>query len=102
MALYNQIPVNLKCPRCGREAEMMVDLYFGFRDQLRYKLGDSCRWTGSPLVKNGGRPQGGNLDGEGYTECPLCKRDFFVIVKVRSDVFEGAEADQSKNPFIED
>lgn len=102
MALFNQLPLNLECPRCGREAKMTVDLYFGFRDQLCYKLGDKCKWTKSPLVKNGGRPADGNLDGKGYTECPLCKKDFFVVVKVRKDVFMGVEADPLKKPLIPD
>jgi hypothetical protein len=81
---------------------MTVDLYFGFRDQLSYKLGDKCRWTSSPLVKNGGRPAEGSLDGEGYTVCPLCQKDFFVIVAVRNDIIEGAQPNFARKPLIPD
>jgi hypothetical protein len=81
---------------------MTVDLYFGFRDQLNYKLGDAYRWREGRSVKNDGRPQEGNLDGEGYTECPLCAKDFWVIVRVRNDVLESVEPDTEKKPLIPD
>jgi hypothetical protein len=61
-------------------------LYFGLRNQLTYDLGEKYRWTNSPLVKNGGRPPEGTLDGEGYTECPICQKDFFVIVRVQNGI----------------
>lgn len=102
MATFNQLPVHLQCPRCGRESDMTVDLYFGLRDQLDYKLGDTYRWTSSPLVKNGGRPPEGNLDGEGYTECPLCRKDFFVIVMVRNDIVDSVQVDSKKKPLNPD
>jgi len=81
---------------------MMVNLYFGFRDQLDYNLGDRYEWTSSPHVENGGRPADGNLDGEGYTECPLCQKDFFVIVRVRKDILESVHPDTEKKPLIPD
>jgi endogenous inhibitor of DNA gyrase (YacG/DUF329 family) len=86
MGTYNQLAIVLKCPRCQRTAEMTVDLYFGFCDQAVYRIGDQYRWTSSPVVRHGGRPRDGNVDGEGYTECPSCGKDFFVKVLVRGDV----------------
>jgi hypothetical protein len=102
MSNYNHLSARLTCPRCGREADMTVDLYFGLRDQLDYKFGDRYSWTNSPIVKNGGRPPDGNLEGEGYTECPLCKKDFFVAVKVDQDILKAARPDPSKKPLIPD
>ena len=99
MAAFNQLPARLQCPRCGRESDMMVDLYFGLRDQLEYKLGDTYRWRTGRSVKNGGRPPEGNLDGEGYTECPLCRKDFFVIVRVRNDVLQSVEPNTWQAPL---
>jgi len=81
---------------------MKVDLYFGFRDQLSYKLGETYRWTKSPLVKNGGRPPNGTTNGEGYTECPHCKKDFFVIVNANNDKLESVMPDTAKKPYIPD
>src|SRR5512133_492264 len=102
MATFNQLPARLLCPRCGRESDMTVDLYFGFRDQLNYKLGDTYRWKMGRSVKNGGRPPEGNLDGDGYTECPLCRKDFFVIVRVRKDIIDSLQPNPEKKPFIPD
>lgn len=100
MATFNQLPARLRCPRCNGEADITVDLYFGVRDQLNYKLGDKYCWTSSPVVKNGGRPPEGDLDGEGYAECPLCRKDFFVIVRVRKDILESVQPDLAKKPLI--
>ena len=102
MAAFNRLSARLGCPRCGRQSDMTVDLYFGFRDQLDFKLGDAYRWREGRSVKNGGRPPDGNLDGEGYTECPACAKDFWVIVRVRNDVLESVEPNTEKKPFIPD
>ncbi|HEX7897319.1 MAG TPA: hypothetical protein VF950_06140 [Planctomycetota bacterium] len=81
---------------------MAVDLYFGTRDLIEYKIGDRILWTGKKAVKNGGRPVGGNLEGEAYTECPVCQKDFYVIAHVRNDVLVGVESDPNKRPHIAD
>jgi len=100
MALYNRLTTIMRCPRCGNEAEMIIDLYFGCTDLLDYRLGDLYRWVPRKIPKNGGRPEGGNLNGEGYTECPVCHRDFFVIVHVRDDKLISVEPDLEKTPYI--
>jgi hypothetical protein len=82
---------------------MTVDLYFGYRQVLDYRLGDSYEWwTDQRPVRDGGRPPEGNLGGEGYSVCPNCKKDFFVKVIVRSDRIVRAEPDRSKKPYIPD
>lgn len=93
----------MSCPRCQRESTMDVDLYFGYRQVLDYELGDECEWwPEEATVEKGGRPPGGNLDGVGYAECPLCKRDFFVIVSVRGDRIVGVQPNPSKKGYIPD
>lgn len=44
MGLYNELYTCVRCPRCGKEAEMVVDLYFGQRDLLKYKIGETYKW----------------------------------------------------------
>jgi hypothetical protein len=102
MSTYNMLHAVIKCPRCNTLAEMEILTYFGFRQFRDYKIGDKVEWTPRNIVKNGGRPENGTLDGEGYTECPLCAKDFFIRVKVDSDIIEGIEPDLSKNPYIPD
>lgn len=81
---------------------MALDLYFGFRNMLVYRIGDRYQWVDRKAVPNGGRPPDGSLDGEAYTECPACKKDFFAIVEVRRDVICGARPDPTKKPHIPD
>ena len=90
----------MPCFRCGEVSEMEIDLYFGYKNLLDYKIGDKVEWLSDKAVQNGGRPKDGNLNGQGYTECPKCKKDFFVLVQVRNDVIENIEADLNKKSYI--
>jgi hypothetical protein len=67
-----------------------------------YLVGDTYEWFPRKAVQNGGRPEGGNTKGEGYTECPKCEKDFHVKVVVENDTIIGAEPDATKAPFIPD
>jgi hypothetical protein len=81
---------------------MEIELYFGYRNLIEYKIGDEVEWMPRKAVHNGGRPEDGNLDGEGYTECPKCKRDSFVVAHIRGDVIESVEADLERKAYMTD
>ena len=100
MGLYNMLRTVFTCPYCGCTSELEIDLYFGFRNLITYGIGDLYRWKKCDSVKKGGRPSDGDLDGEGYAECESCKRDFFVIVRVRNDVIDSVKYDPTKKPYI--
>src|SRR3954470_5887500 len=102
MALYNKLFVSMTCPRCGETVDVEVNAYFGYRQLIEYRVGDTCEWHPRRSPDHGGRPEGGNMDGEGYTECLRCRRDFFVRVLVRDDEIVGAIPDLEKQPFISD
>jgi DNA-directed RNA polymerase subunit RPC12/RpoP len=102
MGIYNILHTDICCPRCGEESMMEIDLYFGYRNLIEYRIGDKVEWFPRKAVHNGGRPETGNLDGEGYVECPRCKRDFFVLVHVRGDVIESVEADRARKAYVPD
>jgi hypothetical protein len=76
----------MSCPRCGTGIEFEINLYFGKRDLISYRLGDTYQWVPRKAAQNGGRPRGGNLDGDGYTECPKCEDGFNVVVEIRNDI----------------
>ena len=78
---------------------MDIDLYLGKRGLLHYHIGDQCLWVMNKQQQNGGRPPNGDIDGEGYTECPCCARDFFVTVEVRSDHLVAAIPNLKKPGF---
>lgn len=103
MGVYNILRAEIECPRCGQIAEQEVDLYFGYRNEmLEFKIGDEYLWCLGKEIKNGGRPENGNIDGEGYVECNVCKKDFFVKISIRNDVIENIKFDSTKKPYIED
>ena len=66
-------------------------------------MGDIVKWVpGNVTPKNGGRPTGGDMDGEGYAECPACGRDFWVNITIRSDSIERIEPNASRKPYVPD
>ena len=102
MGIYNTLWHELTCPRCGASTRVEVDIYCGFCDLIQYEIGDRYQWRPGKSPKNGGRPAAGDCDAEGYAECPLCKRDFFLAVQIRADILVAVELDLSKQPLISD
>jgi hypothetical protein len=103
MGTYNTLRASMDCPRCHGSALMEIELSFGdTRNLHQYEIGDRYEWLPLKAPQNGGRPENGNLDGEGYVECPLCERDFFVKVQVRADTIQLVEVDSSKAPYVAD
>jgi len=103
MGTYNILKTEIKCPCCNQITEQQIDLYFGYTNEmLEFNLGDKYLWCFGKEFQNGGRPENGNIDGEGYVLCELCRRDFFVKVAVRNDVIGNIEFDLTKKPFLKD
>ena len=103
MGTYNTLHTSLKCPRCGIKIEAEVDCYFGSTGEMaNLNIGDRYPWSERKKPQNGGRPEGGTADGEGYMECPHCHKDAFLRVFVRNDVIVGVEPDKTKFGHIPD
>ncbi len=66
------------------------------------KIGDRYPWLLSQQLQNGGRPEHGTVDGEGYMECSQCHKDSFFRVLVRDDIIVGVEPDAQKPGYISD
>jgi hypothetical protein len=91
----------MTCPHCHVLASMEIELFFGDTRNLDiYAIGDSYKWIPRKIVQNGGRPENGNLDGEGYAGCPNCQKDFFVKVVVRNDHIKNVSPDTEKAAYI--
>jgi hypothetical protein len=103
MSTYNTLQTEMSCLRCALLVRVEINLYFGDTSMMdEFKIGDRYKWRGQRAVHNGGRPEGGNIDGEGYTECSHCGKDFFVKVIVRNDIIVKVEPDIERKGYVPD
>lgn len=101
MSLYNILYISLSCPRCGERVDTTVECKFGYVNEMReLMIGDRYPWRVRAQPQNGGRPKGGNVDGDGYMECPRCNKDSFLRVIVREDVICDVEPNGKKPGYV--
>ena len=103
MGMYECLLHTMTCPRCHQTAAMDFEVKWGNAQLRDIKIGDRVSWwVPRTMVKNGGRPDDGTMDWDGYTECPNCHRDFFVWVHVVNDVITGVSVDTTREGYIKD
>jgi len=96
---YNILQTILSCPQCEHLVDVEIEMLFGdVHTGESYSLGEEYKWLPDTPVEAGGRPEDGNLDGEGFTECPHCLKDFYVDVYVRNDIISDVKPNLAKNP----
>lgn len=100
MGIYNLLTCETQCPHCASVGDVEVQTYFGLLNLLDYEIGDEVAWTRKVSTKKGGRSKDGDLDGEGYAECPSCGRDYFLVVEVRHDRITAARVDPAKPGYM--
>lgn len=93
MSVYNTLTTEAKRPHCRSVAEVRADFRFGLRDQLEYSLGDTLIWEGKGIRTPSRRPPNGDYQGEAYTECPVCGKPYWLLVRVRGDILAEAVTD---------
>lgn len=80
-----------------------VDCHFGYvGEMVDLQIGDRYPWQARKQPQNGGRPDGGSTEGEGYMECPHCHKDAFLRVQVRDDIIIGVEPDPERRGYVPD
>lgn len=102
MGTFNTLWTTFQCPYCGQESEFGFEVKFGFRNQLDLDIGDLYPWIPRKAFQNGGRPENGTVDADGYGYCEFCDHDFFVVVKIRNDKIQGIELNKEKPGYIQD
>ena len=103
MGNFNVVHASVVCPRCGVEDVAEVELRLGHTaQQMDLLLGHKYPWVPGQPPENGGRPEGGNADGDGYMECEHCHKDSFLIVAIRADVVTGVSPNRDKEAYIKD
>lgn len=91
----NVLFAKLECPRCGYASDVEVETTIDNQGHARdYRLGDVVDWL------PGQRPESGNRTTDGYVVCPVCGKDFFVIVTIESDRVARVEVDKARPGYI--
>jgi hypothetical protein len=103
MGTYNTLHTSMASPRCGAVGDVEVELRVGNTAQMRnLVVGDQYPWVSRAQPQNGGRPEQGSVDGDGYMECEFCHADSFIRVIIREDVIVGVEPDMIRQGQIPD
>ena len=99
MGTYNRIAAHMTCPRCTASVEVEIDVHFGSTaSMLTLEIGDRYPFHEGRMPHNGG-PVEGLVDGVGYTECPMCNRDFFCAVEIRDGRLKAVAPSQAVPPY---
>jgi hypothetical protein len=100
MGSYNILHATTTCPRCGETGPVEIEFTFGQLDFHDYEVGDTIDWGVKGLREPRQRPVGGNFEGEGYVECPVCHKDYWVWITVRQDVITDVWVDSGRPGHI--
>lgn len=80
MGAYNLLRLRERCPRCGRDAELLLQFKYGDTWQIEYELGAVLKWGGNDI----GSPQARRVVLDAAAEpCSSCglERDFEIFVE---------------------
>ncbi len=87
METSNILYARMICPSCDQVTEAEIKLNVGdIRYSYRYTIGDHYDWRPHASVQNGGRPENGNIDAEGVSDCPVCGAEISIKVAIRNDI----------------
>ena len=94
ISTFDIIISELTCPKCGFSGEFESESFFPSGNCFTYRIGD-------PIINVTRNKMPNNGVFEGYTECPSCKRTFFLLVSVEDNKVGSIEIDKSKKGYIE-
>jgi hypothetical protein len=100
MGSYNILHATTTCPRTGEVGPVEIEFTFGRLDFRDHHVGDTIDWGVEGRGNPRQRPGGGNFEGEGYVECPVCHKDYWVGITVRADVITDVRVDTSRPGHI--
>lgn len=101
MGTYNLLFAEMDCPRCGKRSECEIEIRSGDTSQMQhFHIGDDypCRFMYAS--RSSDSPGQADLIGDGYTECPACRKDFFVTVQILLGVIQSASVDHTRPGYI--
>jgi hypothetical protein len=100
MGAYNKLHTELRCPRCGKPGPVEIEFKFGLLKLRDYQMGDTVEWGDKALRHPTTPPPGGHFSGEGYVECLVCGKDYWVVIDVEADIIRSVEPDPTRPGYI--
>jgi hypothetical protein len=100
MSGYNLLKATLGCPHCGSVVPVNVEFRFGLLEFREYEVGEALEWGTRGLRYPRVRPAGGRFTGDGYVECPVCGRDYWVSIDVSADVIQSVRVIVDRPGYI--
>jgi len=101
MGTCNLLRASMTCPHCNTAVDLEIEMRFGdTRNLAEFVVGERYLWIPGRAIQHGGRPKNGDFVGEGYSECPQCRRDFFVEVILCEDTITAVRPDLQKAGYI--
>ena len=95
MGVYNILYTEIVCPHCSTQQHTEVDFRFGAVEGFSYHIGDTLilpRYGDSSHLKN--------YIGEGWVDCPHCRRDFWVDISVNKGILTRVEINTDKSGYV--
>ena len=96
MAAHNILKAEIICPHCSNVSFPEIEFRFGLRDMTVYHLGDSLVWEKKDSLKYSNEI----YIGEGYVECPICHKDYWVKILVNKSIISEVKIDFSRKGYI--
>jgi hypothetical protein len=93
---------DIGCPLCHQRADFRIEHKFGVIEQFEFEIGDEVKWFGHRASIPKDKPVFSRWCGEGYAECLLCEKDFFVSVIVEEGKFKEVLWDVSRRGYVPD
>lgn len=98
MSAFNKLVISTECPNCKTYTCFEAEFKFGFTKLDTYAVGEKIQWGKKGVGHS--RPKDGNYIGDGYIECPICHKDFWINIFVIDDKISYFQINLNKAGYI--
>ena len=85
MGTPNIINYKLNCQNCLEFVNFDIECIVGVDNLIKYNFNDTIKWVKNAATQNGGRPENGKGEYEGYGECPSCFSNYLFFILIEND-----------------
>lgn len=95
MGMFNVLEFDGKCPKCNKVSHLEAEFKLGHLEMRNYTIGDKLK-----LTYGGHWSKSLNAEIEGYVECELCEKDFWVLIQIKHGAFVDPKILYNKEGFM--